>query len=386
MTDASATIRDFRDGKSHPTLTSNEVMIVGTGGVHIWERLWQDMTRDPQDRERTLRAMTFADGLTREDSIRLLHAQHSFFHLSREAIRMRQSFQERLNSLGPEIKPIPRRPESGANRFARHLPDWYRRAGELGNIAQDTLEMGQHLALIAILAEDPQALDQAVRTSADAAQWFTDQVRELDPGQDRPRPPTWDPTGEPETMAEERLEYVRRITDEHQPRNEARKAVGSAVIARDLRQVDLLNRDPLWNMERSFARSALRNLNDEVCRYDLTGARKRARQALVQDSPEELQQATSNLLELAGWITRQTRQTHESVEARVTERRRMPANPMSLQETVPQGPVARALRESFHLHMTAAADRSLDRPLNQAAVVAELDLALTMEEFLALEQ
>ena len=384
-------LEKMRDPAFEPECHPNQVMIVGTGGVRIWERLWSrklhpqaqypHIQKLPEEQQNTMRAMRMATSLARESQVDLMHHRLQFFDLTRTAIEMRHRFPKEMEKAGRKGPQGNQLPESGANRFARKYPDWHRRTQELEDIATDTLEMGLHLAFISIIAEDSTGLQYALQKIKAAPIWFSRNVRELDPGPGRPRPPQWDLDFPPQYMAATRLTYVRKIAGcESLP---AREAVASAVIARDLFQIDRTNLKLLWNVERSYARSALRCLNDEVFREDQEGLRRKAVDALTNAAPGHATQAMSDVREIASWIIHTAPLDGEAVETTVARRLQEPINPQSIEEIkieLPPGPVQRALSGSYYRHMEAAfrATHLKQKP----TTIMELEQAISMEELL----
>ena len=407
ITAAAQALRDFQAGTS-PTNTANWVMIVGTGGTGIWERLWSRMMPAPQEQEHMLRAMGFASDLARDAEVSIANMDQSFFRMTKTAIEMAQRFQQDLEQCGITPPEPAHTPESPANRFARTFPDWHTRWTGIRRQAEDTLDLGKHLALLSILEENPYSLVDAIEIIGTATEEYHQTVQELDPSPRTIQPPTGldlgtDARNAAINAAGERLEYVRQLTQRHrQDHPEARRVIASAVIAHDAHLAQTGNTRLLRKMPAGPIRTTLRDLSDRILRENHMEITQRTVDALTEGNPEETRNALQLIMLLQDFVRTAPGMDHPAIEASVQARMtdlqqqfqgRDPAGISGIIQEIPapsaRGGLPGILAADAELRLHAAADAVLrthdpngNRPDPRVIMSIELQAAFTIIEMI----
>ena len=307
-------LEKFRDPAWEPELDEGLVTIVGTGGVGLWERLWSKIHAGSQDRNRTMRAMRTAGQEARSTEGKLGFWSTEFHGMTRKGLEMRAMFHRDAGGTGPMQGR--RGPERSANRFARRVPGWRQRARELMITARDTLEAGQHLAMWALLEENPEALQAGLRMIHEAEPRLRRRIEGFDRG-DRADPPTGIPAGNHHGASSNRRQYLLTMTRTlpwGAPREEVRRSVGTAVAARDLERLHEHNMEPLHGMPRGAARTALRRLNGGIFREDQMKLGRTLAEALRTEDRYGVQDVMERIIKIQDGIGRTMRSEHPGLD------------------------------------------------------------------------
>ncbi len=154
--------------------------------------------------------------------------------------------------------------------------DWQKKLTALAQVEQDTLDAGRHLAYQALMDQDPQALDRARETMANAISSFRvnletgvldDSIINFIPEQH--------PVGKDHDQnAYERTAYVFQMAAllEHRtgfPDQEAREFLAEATVARDLSAIRYGCRFGLDQSQNPELQEAIHDISDKIFQHDL---------------------------------------------------------------------------------------------------------------------
>ena len=295
-------IRDYLDLNVVPDVIPNTIMVVGTGGVGIWEKSWSRFARtvpDPgyQDfdeyRNRLaghlhigpLRAMCFA---------RTLYIPHfqkaqaiiteAYLH-TEEGHQDCQRFEEQIRRIyrqnGAEYQQPETRPETSFDRFIARDPDWEAHYQILREVATDLLELGLHLTMHALLGSDPKMLYLGRKAMNDAPAMFqsaVDRKEDADALIDRfgDLTPSWPGilgSKDTQTNAAKRTQYVAGLaqdatTEYARARPQALDFLALSVTARYAWNISSQNVDYLHQLgaKEGGVPSEMRRVSDHIFR------------------------------------------------------------------------------------------------------------------------
>ena len=314
-------LQAYLDRTITPETAPNRIMIVGTGGLGLWERAWRSLalagteegeeyrlSQEGAAQAGTMRAMCFASDLSAqaEDLVRMAGTEH--YALTPAGIRQREHFLEHTGEPGKRRARLPSTPaERRMRRFQARFPDWLTRFPHLENIASDAVQLGKHLCFLGLIHGNPALLENGRNTMRAGTRFLdaalTDEHLPDTVIQDIPRP-AGNPPG-PGPTARRAAAYVRGVekafrqgTGETQAL--ATEFIACAVIARLAGQMSQQNMELLHDLgsKDGGIPSEMRAISDDLLQARATDASpplSRTRDSLSALDEEELE---TNLREL----------------------------------------------------------------------------------------
>ena len=148
----------FRDPARAPSTTEEQLMIVGTGGLGLWERHWGRYTEE--EHPGAHRAMRFVKDISRDLQAAVNHLSLHHYRLTPEGIAQREQFPQVLQ------RDDPPNPLDGFVKL--HPNDWDTFFRSFKTFCEHGLHLSQHLAFIALMEQNPALLTIARTTISKA--------------------------------------------------------------------------------------------------------------------------------------------------------------------------------------------------------------------------
>ena len=225
-------LRDYLDRDVAPQHTPNQVMVVGTGGLGIWERTWQGIVLEGAKEEAKeeaeyrlsqegaaepgiIRAMCFASDLSASPENRIRMLSGECYALTPAGIRQREMFREQMEqALGRKTPERTTPGEARMRRFQARFPDWLTRFRHLQNIATDAVQLGKHLCFMGFFQGEEELVRDG-RETMRAAVRFLDAAVTDESASDAAMESIPQPLARPEDAreyAQQAVGYLREVT------------------------------------------------------------------------------------------------------------------------------------------------------------------------------
>ena len=305
-------IAAFNSPDFQPATSEEQLMIVGAGGTELWERHWSryDPKEHPREHPEHIRAMRLVKDLSQECQDRINQVS---LHHHRLTDAGREQHEQLLQSLPQDLREnstlqawqnMPNKLDSFVQA---HPGDWDPVFTSFETLCQDGLDLGRHLAFLALLRSDPTLLAKARHIMAQAAH----RLESLATGSIPDGPLTavrhalapWAGiTGDPADAELRTTTYIRIFLDQFLPKDRPNlpAATGVAVIALTARAVATARRqtaDLLANMPKTDDRipMTMREIADDQLSGGQPGITRRMEELLSNLDPKDTLNAFQEL-------------------------------------------------------------------------------------------
>ena len=320
-------------GKTTYRTDPNEMMIVGTGGIGIWERSWRRLALPPGVRyaEESLleqsetpgriRAMCLAQDATFHHRKLIQDMSAQFYSISPKGVEQREQMLGGDSPLTPDIREKLDEMDRDMNAQAlsyseSHPEDTQARYRVLDQVADDTLDAGQHIIYLG-LADNVPAFLRHGRMLSERAQADLRYHVAVEGTDDEVISQATQGATEAE-RARSHVNLLARICSPEGHGRIARYFLATAYLARWAHDAGdrSMNRLAELGSKHGGCASVVRNLSDQIFGEKMYGAVERATEALNQGNRVDVNQAfrlledtEMNLCALAyGWNKKQERE------------------------------------------------------------------------------
>ena len=223
-------LHSYRDLGVNPNTSPNSVMIVGTGGIGLWEREWQQAALEgtPEDdvkekeyelyrsgdlQHGIMRAMCFAKDEAWEFITVIQDFRTSAFRFTSEGRRRRENFNSARREIGQ--KEMDEHSDPTMEHFMEVHPDNWREVHRcLHDAATARVEFGMQLLVTGMTSEDKSLIETGQNLMAASVQWLRERMEHPEQLGAEIQPP-WPTLGRNASqLAKARQEHIRSMAKE----------------------------------------------------------------------------------------------------------------------------------------------------------------------------